>query len=461
MDGEPIPKTAEFMSPYERGKGLPHGETITSIGNIDIVLPENPWMGTHTGVELEVINKRAEPLATNTKDLTTELLEVGKTAVIAAEVGGAFSEVDNPRDNNSSAWYDKPWVNLNINSDLAGDSFPNLTMQVYLRPRTLGQAQLKTRDEITRNILKARERAKGVEDEELAKGIKVEQESQGWTHPMHTIPIPVDEPLNPYDRVPYDENIQKKAKTALGENFQGRIAKKIQNVKLFTDENGNNTLKTTYDFKTGKGNYVVWQCGDYMLVTQDTPLVDRKHGVHLVLIGRGEQQRSLDPSLDQGYSFLWRNPRLVAEMAVIAAAISKIVTTYGYAGSEFDRSYDHLNSNWSLGPATPDEEQKEIGGYPTLTKPGADPQHPTDFPSRAPGKWPGPEVLSPNAHFHIQIIKKDTQKQKHQLDLAFSGPMHNRKNTDRQTDNEISALNNLLNEKLTPVINNLQGKTLV
>lgn len=169
-------------------------------------------------------------------------------------------------------------------------------------------------------------------------------------------------------------------------------------------------------------------------------MVDRKDGIHLVLIFRGEQQDS-----EERFNFHWRDPRRIAEMSIISAAASKIITKNGYAGNNFDKSYIHLNANWSLSYAIPKSEHDQI----------------MDKGSFGPGKWPEENVPAPNAHPHIQVIKEDDLNGHHELNLSFSGDIHRRNSKERQSDQKIKTLKNLLNQNLTPLVEALQNKSLI
>lgn len=394
---------------------MPEATELLHVAGAHVVLPEKPWMPTHAGIEIRIEDPAASGIIGthigNTADSVRELIKAARVGVLGAEMAKIFSEADDPE---NPDWYDKPWFNLNINSQLGNDRFDHLVAQVYLRARTLGQTEgMKGRREY-------------------------DHTSNFWSNPYWTVPIPVDDPLNPDDRRPYDRDVKERIQKRIQSYAASGRAQEVLKTSLFVEEDGKNSLDTTFPFQIGKGNYPVWQMGDYLIVTQDNPLVDRKDGVHMVLIYRGEQQ---DES--RRYSFLWRDPRRIAEMTAIAAATSRVVSAHGYAGNTFDKSYLHMNANWSLDFALPEKEHDPI----------------MDKGSVGPGKWPGPKdsqtVPGPNAHPHIQLLKPG-----HSFDLALSPRLHQKRIKDRQTDDEIASLQDLLHQRLTPLVVALQGKTL-
>lgn len=394
------------------GRGLER--EIANFNGVSISLPETPWMPTHAGVEIRVGDPTSSSLVLENKNTvdSQELLKIGRVAVVSAEVAEIFAEAGDP---NHPDWYDKPWFNLNFNSHLGLSKVKNFMAQVYLRARTMGQMRsLKPKREYT-------------------------DESDKWSNPYWTPPIPVDYPLNPFDRRPYDKDLQTTVTNDIAEHFSEKLTEeKLSKVRLFREDDGSSSLIENFEFRINEGNYPVWQIGDYLIVTQDNPLVDREDGLHLVVIFRGEQQGE-----GERFSFHWRDPRRIAEMAIIAVAASKIITNSGYAGNAFDKAYIHFNANWSLGFALPAEEQHEI----------------MDRGSVGPGKWPGSKedqtVPGPNAHPHIQLLKEG-----HEFNLPVSGKRHSQKPRNRQNDDEIHELKELLNNHLTPLINVLQGKNL-
>lgn len=400
------------------------GEMVYKKDNITVQVPKEPWMPTHGGVELRVECADCPPLVATEaggRQLDSELLTVGRMSIISAEIAKVFSEAD---DTENPDWYNKPWFNVNINSQLQGERFPHLVFQVYIRPRTMGYMR----------GLRGREDRQEPGDEH--------------SNPYWGPPIPVDYPLNPDDRGPYAPELLEKIKTSVGEhlhNLEQATSHELRQVRLFTDENGSNTLEKDFDFKCDPPNHRVWQKGDYLLVTQDNPLVARKDGVHLVLIYRGEQQGERER-----FGFHWRDPRRIAEMTIIASAVSAIVTQHGYAGHRFDKSYIHLNANWSLDYALPEEERHEI----------------MDFGSFGWGKWPGSgKQPPPNAHPHIQLLREKDGEGEHDLVLSPSPGRHDElspkpgePNERVQTPEEITALSELLDRELTPLLMSLQGK---
>ena len=115
-----------------------NGKTVYEEGNIQVQIPEKPWMPTHGGTELRVECADCPPLVateTGERQLASELLTVGRMSIISAEIAKVFSEAD---DTENPDWYNKPWFNVNINSQLQGERFPHLVFQVYIRPRTMG-----------------------------------------------------------------------------------------------------------------------------------------------------------------------------------------------------------------------------------------------------------------------------------------------------------------------------------
>lgn len=393
---------------------LQEGTELLRADSTRIILPAKPWMPTHAGIEIRVEDPQAGRLVGGhaaSDTMTEELLHAARVGVMGAEMAGVFAEVADPT---SPDWYDKPWFNLNFNSRLGKEPFDHLVAQIYLRARTMGQMEGKARSEY-------------------------DHESNYWSNPYWTVPIPVDAPLNFSDRVPYEPYITQ----SVGNRINGYASTgKMEQVlasQLFTEADGSNSLEKSFTFAIGKGNYPVWQMGDYLIVTQDNPLVDREDGIHMVLIYRGEQEGP-----EKRYSFLWRDPRRIAEMTAIAVATSKIVTAQGYAGNTFDSSFVHMNANWSLAqPVAENDPEKNAL---------------MEHQASGPGSWPEKEgkiADPPNAHPHIQLLKPG-----HEFDLAFSPRLHRKKIKARQTDAEIAALSDLLSAQLTPQIRQLAGKTL-
>lgn len=390
------------------------GENVHQAGDTAVILPEKPWLPAHAGLELDVVSQTARPLADKEfmapETVNQDLLAVGRTTLLSAESMRVFAEAENP---DEPDWYDKPWFNLNFNSHLEGKPLDRFAAQAYIRSRTLGQARaIKTRSEHS-------------------------EESDAWSNPYWAVPVPVDEPLDRDDRQPYPAELKEQVRQQLAAGLSHSPVE-LSSLKLFTDPNGANTLETDFPFAIHKGNYPVWQKGDYLLVTQDNPLVDGREGIHLVLIYRGEQE---DES--QRFSYHWREPRRIAEMAIISVAASRILLRSDYANNQLDQAYIHLNANWSLAPALPEEQH-----HPVMDKG-----------SFGPGKWPGTSgsqtLPGPNAHPHIQLIRTG-----HQLNLGFSPAIHQRQVNERQSDQEIEQIRDIFERELTPTILALQGQIL-
>lgn len=364
-------------------QAIDQGEILSSIASVTVTLPEKPWMPTHSGVEIRVGDKSTHSLAEKgNEDLPTEVLKIGRAAVLASEIARVFSETEDPK---NPDWYDKPWINLNLNSHLGGERLDYAYWQIYLRARTLGQ---------TRGLMSRAE---------------YRDFTDRWSNPYWTVPIPVDYPLNPADRVPYEKDLAIRVEHQVEDHIDSReIESKLRDITLFTDKGGKDYLEETFPFTVSQGNYPVWELGEYMIVTQDNPLVDRGKGVHLVLIYKGEQQGQ-----EERFAFPWRDPRRLAEMSIIATAVAKIIAGEGYSGKKFDKTYVHLNANWSLGSALPEEERKAI-----------DREVGSDLMNRGSivgdEKWPGlsqegQRAPGPNIHPHIQVLKEGCD-----LDLPLS-----------------------------------------
>lgn len=220
------------------------GSEILKIDQYSAILPEKPWMPTHSGLEIRVsssdLTKQVTKERLNEEKAVEELKKIGAVAVISAGIAEVFSEADDPQ---NPDWFDKPWFNLNFNSHLGGQEFSQLTSQVYLRARTLGQSRgMKNRT-------------------------KYQERGDEWNNPYWAVPIPVDYPINPQDRQPYSQELQTEAQNRIHLQ-KDKISETLNQITLFTEPDGTNTLLTDFPFEINKGNYPVWQKGDYLLVTQ-------------------------------------------------------------------------------------------------------------------------------------------------------------------------------------------------
>lgn len=414
----------DFQSDSEKEQGEitpDRGTVLFEWEGIHAVIPDRPWLTTYNGTELRTVSEQGPPLVSNYEDVTDlarQVSEVARTSLIAAEIAGVFAEVS---DAEKPDWYGKQWFNLNINSHLGGQKLNKLTNQVYLRPRTRGQVPIENQPF----------------DPDTA-------------HPAWGVPVPVRDIVDSTDKYPYSAEEKFALQETLATHFDGSkfdSGVAIHETPLFTDEEGQSSLDSTFDFQIGKGNYPVWSLGEYLLVTQDNPLVDREDGVHLVLIYRGEQQGP-----EERFNFPWRDMRRTAEMITIAAAASKILTKHGYADRELDKSYIHMNANWSLGSATyPDHPSNESDVM-------------WNGQMHSPTRWPGADasagIPAPNIHPHIQLLRRNEGGQEHDLFLPATPDQHARQIKAGQTNEEIAALRDVLGPELTELVALYQGKTL-
>lgn len=153
------------------------------------------------------------------------------------------------------------------------------------------------------------------------------------------------------------------------------------------------------------------------------------------------------------FAFFWQDPKRLAEMAIVSAAISNAVVAHGLAGSNYDKAYIHANANWSLSHGLRPEERNsemEFGTIGTETDPQGNPVE---------RKWPenpkGEKGL--NIHPHIQLLKEG-----HDLDLPPSGKRAGETVSERPAllSSEANELRELLAREVTPLLQSMSGKSI-
>lgn len=397
------------------------GVEIMALEDVRVETPVVPWMPTNAGDEIRVRTQDeqrllAPELADDPQRMMKHLAKVGKQAIIAAEVSSAYA-IDAPM--GSDDWHDAPWFNININSHLGGKEFTELTSQIYLRDRAMQSGQEKT------------------------------------GNPYWSLPIPPEYPLSDSDRRPYDEarvdSIRTKVTSKVAEK-QPDI-EKAENAKLFFDEEvGTSSFEDSYNFDTGPGRVMVWQGDGYQAFTGDKDaLVSREDGMHLILISKYEQLANKGEA--ERFAFFWQDPKRLAEMAIISAAISNAVVAHGLRGEKYDKAYIHANANWSLSHGLRPEERNpdlEFGTIGTETDAQGNPLE---------RKWPenpkGEKGL--NVHPHIQILKVG-----HDINLPPSGRSAGATASERPAllPEEATELRAMLEREVTPLLQSMSGKSI-
>lgn len=436
-DRRPIPEGAlQWKAPDQRKKAQEEAEQAQVakseqdvVAGVEILAQEDmrvetpviPWMPTNAGDEIRVRTQGEEKLLAtdlvgDLKQMASHLAKVGKQAIIAAEVSSAYA-VDAPI--SSDTWHDAPWFNININSHVGGKEFPELTSQIFLRDRAMQSGQEKT------------------------------------SNPYWTLPIPPEYPLSQSDRRPYDEaridSIRSKVSAKVDQK-QPDI-EKAENGKLFFDEEmGTSSFEDSYNFDTGPGRVMIWQGDGYQAFTGDKDaLVSREDGMHLILISKYEQMANKGEA--ERFAFFWQDPKRLAEMAIISAAISNAVVAHGLAGEKYDKAYIHANANWSLSHGLRSEERNpdlEFGTIGTETDAQGNPEQ---------RKWPenpkGEKGL--NVHPHIQILKEG-----HDINLPPSGKNAGATASERPAllPEEAAELRALLEREVTPLLRSMSGKSI-
>ncbi len=116
--------------------------------------------------------------------------------------------------------------------------------------------------------------------------------------------------------------------------YQGRefadMINKIQNISLFADENPQEAF-----FEENETDIELWRFGGYQLVTQRTPLVDNKEGIHMVLKIRPEPHTP------------WDNVQQTLEAFAIGIGVARILKNTKGLG-EIGDVYLDMNANWSM-----------------------------------------------------------------------------------------------------------------
>lgn len=227
---------AKLQAESERSKkselDVARGKELQVVDGVSIETPIVPWMPSNGGDEIRIrSHQKAKLLATelagNSQAMAQHLAEIGRQAILAAEVSSAYA-VDAPIE--SDEWHDAPWFNLNINSHLGGKEFEELTSQIYLRERSM----------------------------------KSGQETTG--NPYWSLPIPADYPLSQSDRRPYDERRIESIKDRVVNKIREKIQEigNAENAKLFFDEEtGRSSFENPYQFDMGTGRVMIWEGDGY------------------------------------------------------------------------------------------------------------------------------------------------------------------------------------------------------
>ncbi|PIT97438.1 hypothetical protein COT77_01430 [Candidatus Berkelbacteria bacterium CG10_big_fil_rev_8_21_14_0_10_41_12] len=397
------------------------GQEILYFEDTSIEVPNIPWMPSHEGPEIRVRtsgerNLLAPDLVDNPNLMRRHLAAIGEQAVVATKTAESYG-IDAPI--KSQEWHNAPWFNLNLNSHLGGVPFQELISQVYIRER-----RLQSGTEIS-------------------------------SSPYWSTPIPVDAPLAPTDRRPYSQERVEEIKDEVKSEFDdsGAEAESTLGAKLFFNpETGRSAFETNYDFEVSDSVNLLWEADAFMVFTgKNDALVSREDGMHLILISKYEQLAHKGEA--ERFSLFWQDPKMMAEMSIITAAIANIVAHYGLNGEKYDKAYIHMNANWSLSNALPPEEriaELEFGTIGTEVDEKGNPLR---------RKWPenleGERGL--NVHPHIQILKEG-----HDLNLPPSARNAGETVQKRPslTQEQVQELRELLDKELTPLLMGMSGRSI-